>query len=122
MRGALGGGSARIGLRRLRLAGRAKPRAACYSIDMKREPLHTVHAQYTCTFRPDPEGGYSVRCPAFPELIAHGDSLEEARAMAREALELCIEVYEEEGRPLPASDVDPRTMIKEIVLVKLARL
>jgi len=42
--------------------------------------------------------------------------------MAREALELCIEVYEEEGRPLPASDVDPRTMIKEIVLVKLARL
>ena len=89
---------------------------------MKREPLHTVHAQYTCTFRPEPEGGYSVRCPAFPELISHGDSLEEARARAREALELCIEVYEEEGRPLPASDVDPRTMITEIVLVKLARL
>jgi antitoxin HicB len=89
---------------------------------MKREPLRTVLAQYTCTFRPDPEGGYSVRCPAFPELISHGDSLEEARAMAREALELCIEVYEEEGRPLPASDLDPGTTIKEIVAVKHARL
>ena len=42
--------------------------------------------------------------------------------MAREALELCIEVYEEEGRPLPASDLDPGTTIKEIVAVKLARL
>jgi antitoxin HicB len=74
-----------------------------------------------CTFRPETEGGYSVRCAAFPELISHGQTLEEARAMAREALELCIEVYEDEGRPLPASDRDPRTTIEEIVPVKLAR-
>jgi antitoxin HicB len=88
---------------------------------MKRERVDTLHAQYICTFRPEPEGGYSVRCAAFPELISHGETLEEARAMAREALELCIEVYEDEGRPLPASDRDPRITIKEIVPVKLAR-
>jgi predicted RNase H-like HicB family nuclease len=91
--------------------------------NMKRgEAISTLSAQYVCTFQPDSEGGYSVRCPAFPELISHGESLEEARAMAREALELCVEAYQEEGRPLPPSDVEPRTTIKEIVPVKLARV
>jgi hypothetical protein len=43
-----------------------------------------------------------VRCAAFPELISHGDTPEKGRAMAREALELCLEVYRDEGRPIPA--------------------
>jgi len=90
---------------------------------MKRsETITTLHAQYVCTFRPDPEGGYAVRCAAFPELVSHGNTLEEARAMAREALELCLEVYRDEGRPIPASDTEPRTTIKEIVGVKLAHV
>jgi antitoxin HicB len=88
---------------------------------MKRtEAVSTIHAQYVCTFRPEPEGGYTVRCAAFPELITHGRTLEEARAMAREALELCLEVYRDEGRPLPPSDADPLKIIKEIVPAKLA--
>ena len=90
---------------------------------MKRsETISTLHAQYVCTFRPDPEGGYAVRCAAFPELVSHGNTLEQARAMAREALELCLEVYRDEGRPIPASDTEPRTTIKEIVTVKLAHV
>jgi len=47
--------------------------------------------------------------------------LEEARHNAREALELCIEVYQKKGWPLPESDADPRKTIKEIIPVKLAR-
>jgi antitoxin HicB len=87
---------------------------------MKRnEAVKAPTAQYVCTFQPDPDGGYSVRCAAFPELISHGANLAEARAMAREALELCIEVYREEGRKLPPSDIEPRMTIKEIVPVKL---
>jgi predicted RNase H-like HicB family nuclease len=90
---------------------------------MKRdETISALYAQYVCTFQPDPQGGFAVRCAAFPELISHGDTLEEARAMAREALELCVEVYQDEGRPIPASDTEPRTTIKEIVPVKLARV
>jgi antitoxin HicB len=89
---------------------------------MKRdETLSTIGAQYVCTFRPEPEGGYTVRCSAFPEIVSYGASLQEARHNAREALELCIEVYREKGWPLPASDADPRKTIKEIVPVKLAR-
>jgi predicted RNase H-like HicB family nuclease len=85
------------------------------------EPIGAAVAQYNCTFRPEPEGGYTVRCAAFPGLITNGRTLEEARAAAREALELCIEVYREEGRRLPKPDAEPRKAIKELVPVKLAR-
>jgi predicted RNase H-like HicB family nuclease len=89
---------------------------------MKRtETVSTVQAQYICTFRPEPGGGYTVRCAAFPELITNGRTLEEARAAAREALELCLEVYRDERRPIPASDADPHTTIREVIPAKLTR-
>jgi predicted RNase H-like HicB family nuclease len=89
---------------------------------MKRtEAISTLHAQYVCTFRPEKGGGYTVRCTAFPELITNGRTLEEARAAAREAIELCLEVYGDEGRPIPASDGDPHTIIREVVPAKLTR-
>lgn len=88
---------------------------------MKRnEKIGALDAQYICTFRPEPEGGYTVRCPAFPEIVSYGSSLEEARSNAREAIELCLEVYRDKGWPVPASDADPRRTIKELVPVKLA--
>src|SRR5262245_56306518 len=90
---------------------------------MKRtEAVQATNAQYICTFRPEPEGGYSVRCDAFPELITHGRTLEEARAMAREALETCIQVYPGQGKAIPPSDAGPSRTCKEILPVKLARV
>jgi predicted RNase H-like HicB family nuclease len=77
----------------------------------QKEAITTFNAQYVCTFRPEPKGGYTVRCADFPELITNGRTLEEARAMAREALELCLEVYREEGRSIPASDADPQKTV-----------
>jgi predicted RNase H-like HicB family nuclease len=89
---------------------------------MKREEtIRTVRAQYLCTFRLDTGGGYTVRCAAFPELVTNGRTLEEARASAREALELCLEVYEDEGRPIPASDADPGKTLSEAIPVRPAR-
>ena len=87
----------------------------------RRKTLTGMIAQYECTFRPEPEGGYTVRCPAFPEIVTRGSTLEEARQNAREALELCIQVYQEKGWKLPPSNTDPRKTIKELVPVKLAR-
>ncbi len=52
---------------------------------MSKKPGKTLTgmvAQYECTFRPEPEGGYTVRCAAFPELVTHGSTLEEARQNA----------------------------------------
>jgi predicted RNase H-like HicB family nuclease len=88
----------------------------------REEAVGTSDAQYMCSFRPEPEGGYTVRCSAFPEIVTYGSSLEEARTAAREALELCIEVYQQEGRRLPPSDAAPRKTIKELVPVKVARM
>jgi predicted RNase H-like HicB family nuclease len=88
----------------------------------RKETIGKMNAQYICTFRPEPEGGYTVRCAAFPGLITNGRTLEKARANARESLELCLDVYRLEGRPLPASDAEPRKIIKELVPVKLARV
>ena len=72
----------------------------------RQETVSTINAQYVCTFHRNPSGRYSVRCPAFPGLITSGKDLEEARRNAREALELCVEVYQDKGWPLPASDAD----------------
>jgi antitoxin HicB len=54
-------------------------------------------------FTPQPEGGYTVTSPALPELLTEGDTLEEAQANVRDAFEAVVELYEEQGRPLPAS-------------------
>jgi len=87
----------------------------------RKETVKTIDAQYVCKFRPEPEGGFTVRCAAFPELITDGGSLEEARRNAREALELCVDVYRDKGWPLPPPDTGPRRTIRELVPAKIAR-
>jgi antitoxin HicB len=54
-------------------------------------------------FTPQPEGGYTVTSPVLPELITEGDTLEEAQANVRDAFAAVMELYAEQGRPLPAS-------------------
>src|SRR5258706_11278009 len=59
---------------------------------------------YTFVFDPDPEGGFVVTCPALPGLVTHGQTLDEAREMAHDALEGFIEVLVEDGEDVPESD------------------
>jgi antitoxin HicB len=59
---------------------------------------------YTFVFAPEPEGGYTVTCPALPGLVTFGETLDEARMMARDAMEGLIEVMVEHGEPIPESD------------------
>ena len=54
-------------------------------------------------FTPQPEGGYTVTSPVLPELLTEGDTLEEAQANVQDAFEAVVELYAEQGRPLPAS-------------------
>jgi antitoxin HicB len=53
-------------------------------------------------FSPQPEGGFTVTSPILPELITEGDTLEEAYSNVTDALATVIELYAEQGRPLPA--------------------
>lgn len=58
---------------------------------------------YPMTLTPAPEeGGFVVTCADLPELVTQGDDLEDAKTMARDALELVIRIYVDDRRPLPA--------------------
>lgn len=58
-------------------------------------------ATYTIILRPEPEGGFTVRVPAFPKIVTFGTDEAEATAMAKEAIELVIESRQERDEPLP---------------------
>ena len=51
-------------------------------------------------FEPQEEGGYYVYAPDLPGLHTQGETLEEARASAEEALGLYVEGLQEEGRQI----------------------
>jgi antitoxin HicB len=75
---------------------------------------------YLCLFRPEPEGGFTVTCPKLPPVVTYGETLEEAQANAREAIELCLEVMRQEGQPIPPPDQDLATPIEQLVPVAAA--
>ena len=55
---------------------------------------------------PDETEGYVVSCPSLPGCHSQGDTVEEALANIKEAIELCIEDMAERGRrdPRPVGD------------------
>lgn len=42
--------------------------------------------RYTVILEPDPEGGYTVICPALPGCVSEGETVEEALAMIQDAI------------------------------------
>jgi antitoxin HicB len=75
---------------------------------------------YTVLFEPAEEGGYTVTCPSLPGLVTEGDTLEEARAMAAEAIRGYLEALAKDGLPLPPEDPEPEDkIIKETVAVAI---
>ncbi len=50
---------------------------------------------------PAEEGGYTVTVPMLPGCVTEGDSQEEAKQNAKEAIELYIETLEEDGMSVP---------------------
>lgn len=46
---------------------------------------------YRILLRQEPEGGYTVIVPSLPGCITYGADIDEAIAMAREAIELYLE-------------------------------
>src|SRR2546429_3571113 len=88
---------------------------------MKRKKLgQQALVAYLCHFRPEPEGGFTVTCPKLPPVITYGETLEEAQANAREAIELCLEVMLEDGKTLPSPDRDLTSPIDQLVPVALS--
>ena len=56
---------------------------------------------YTVVFEPVPDGGYNVVVPAIPEIITFGETLEEAKEMAADAIKCYIESALKAKEPIP---------------------
>lgn len=57
---------------------------------------------FTMLFQLAQEGGYVVTCPTLPGLVSEGDTMEEARRMAEDALRLYLESLQEDRMSIPA--------------------
>lgn len=56
---------------------------------------------YKVLLTKEPEGGYTVNVPSLPGCITYGDNVDEAIAMAKEAIELYIEELKSRDEPVP---------------------
>ncbi len=57
---------------------------------------------YHVVFEEQPEGGYTVTVPALPGCITEGDTFEEARRNANEAITVHLESMLKDGLELPS--------------------
>ena len=78
---------------------------------IEEEPNAMTEYSYTVLFEPAEEGGFVVTCPALPGLVTEGDTLEEARAMAEDAIRGYIESLRKDHLPIPS---DKAPVIEEI--------
>ena len=61
--------------------------------------------QYTVLFEPQ-EGGFNVIVPAIPEICTFGETMQEARAAAEDAIRCYLESAIKNGEPIP-EDAQP---------------
>lgn len=57
------------------------------------------------------EGGYSVHVPSLPGCASQGETVDEALANIREAIELYVESLKEDGLPIPT---ESEVLVKEV--------
>ncbi|HSO43399.1 MAG TPA: type II toxin-antitoxin system HicB family antitoxin [Rhodospirillales bacterium] len=81
--------------------------------------VRTRECAYNIVIEPAEEGGYVVTCPSLRGLATQGETLEEARAMAADAIEGYLELLREDGLPLPASDEPSAGPFRDRVTIKL---
>jgi antitoxin HicB len=55
---------------------------------------------YRIILRPEPEGGYTVTVPALPGCVTYGVTLEEANAMAADAVQAYLDSMRKHAEPI----------------------
>lgn len=61
----------------------------------------------------DEDGGFSVSCLSLPGCHSQGDTIDEALANIKEAIELYLEVLEEDGLPIPPDSLDRLLVVNQ---------
>ncbi len=59
---------------------------------------------YKIRLKKEQEGGYTVSVPSLPGCITYGNNVDEAIAMAKEAIELYVESLVEHGEEIPTEN------------------
>lgn len=70
--------------------------------------------QYTIILHPDEEGGYTVTVPSLPGCVTQGETIEEAIAMAKDAIRLFVETLLSEGESVPEEREHPQAIIVHV--------
>jgi predicted RNase H-like HicB family nuclease len=60
---------------------------------------------YTVLLEREEDGGYHAYCPTLKGCHSQGDTLDEALANIREAIEAYLESLKAEGEPIPLEDI-----------------
>jgi predicted RNase H-like HicB family nuclease len=66
--------------------------------------------KFQVVLEPSDEGGYTVYVPSLPGCISEGDTIEEALANIREAIELYLEPVEDDWV------IEEEVLVRELVL------
>ena len=75
---------------------------------------------FTVILEPAEEGGYVATCPALPGLVTEGDTLDEARENARDAIAGYLESLAKDGLHPPSDKGIWLEPVKEKVTVAIA--
>jgi predicted RNase H-like HicB family nuclease len=75
--------------------------------------------RYTVLFGPAEEGRYVVTCPALPGLVTEGNTYQEARIRAVEAIEGYLESLQKDGLPFPSDKKQLLEPVKEEINIAL---
>jgi predicted RNase H-like HicB family nuclease len=68
--------------------------------------MSSIRLSRQVIIEPDETGGYVVSCPSLPGCHSQGETLDEAIANIKEAIELYLEVLAEDGQPAPEDHLD----------------
>lgn len=68
--------------------------------------LHMTKLNRQVILEVDEMGGYSISCPSLPGCHSQGETIDEALVNIKEAIELYLEVLQEEGQSIPIDNLD----------------
>jgi antitoxin HicB len=64
-------------------------------------PIQVGEYSFTVLVEPNEPDGYLVTCPALPGIVTEGDTLDEAFAMAKDAIEGYLKSLVKNGEAIP---------------------
>jgi predicted RNase H-like HicB family nuclease len=63
---------------------------------------------YTVILIPEPEGGFTISIPAFPDYVGFAETKEEALVLVREGIAFELKCLRDQGQPPPTESGPPK--------------